>query len=169
MRKNGQRRYDKSALFRLAVVQRARETGFTWRKYASSSLDSRRGRVHRNAGTSSPSEKSRNSANRMKQLQVMEILLKGVKDCCCGALEECGEKFFDKDQGKKRSRFPKECWQGKPPLFERGARCGVEFCFLFGSAAHETRELTRKNRETFSVIRVIRGRKIQLSGKFRLS
>jgi hypothetical protein len=29
MRKNGQRRYDKSALFRLPVVQRARETGFT--------------------------------------------------------------------------------------------------------------------------------------------
>ena len=29
MRKNGQRRYNKSALSRLAVVQRARETGFT--------------------------------------------------------------------------------------------------------------------------------------------
>ena len=29
MRKNGQRRYDNSALFRPAVVQRARETGFT--------------------------------------------------------------------------------------------------------------------------------------------
>src|ERR1043166_890380 len=29
MRKNGRRRYDNSALFRLAVVQRARETGFT--------------------------------------------------------------------------------------------------------------------------------------------
>jgi MerR family redox-sensitive transcriptional activator SoxR len=28
-RRNGQRRYDNSALFRLAVVQRARETGFT--------------------------------------------------------------------------------------------------------------------------------------------
>ena len=29
MRKNGQRRYNDSVLFRLAVVQRARETGFT--------------------------------------------------------------------------------------------------------------------------------------------
>ena len=29
MRKNGQRRYDNRALFRLAVVQRAREKGFT--------------------------------------------------------------------------------------------------------------------------------------------
>ena len=29
MRKNGQRCYDHSALFRVAVVQRARETGFT--------------------------------------------------------------------------------------------------------------------------------------------
>jgi len=35
MRKNGQRRYDNSALFRLAVVQRARETDSPWRKYAS--------------------------------------------------------------------------------------------------------------------------------------
>ena len=29
MRKNGRRRYDKSVLFRLEVVQRARESGFT--------------------------------------------------------------------------------------------------------------------------------------------
>src|SRR6267378_8375728 len=29
IRKNGQRRYDNSALFRLAVVQRAQESGFT--------------------------------------------------------------------------------------------------------------------------------------------
>src|SRR6266487_4354733 len=29
MRRNGQRRYDNSALFRLAVVQGARKTGFT--------------------------------------------------------------------------------------------------------------------------------------------
>ena len=61
MRKNGQRRYDKSALFRLAVVQRARETGFTLEEIRELFLDSRRGRVHQNAGTSFLSEKSRNS------------------------------------------------------------------------------------------------------------
>ncbi len=63
MRKNGQRRYDKSALYRLAVVQRARETGFTLRKYANSFLGSRPVRLHRNAGTNSPNEKSRSCAN----------------------------------------------------------------------------------------------------------
>jgi len=63
MRKNGQRRYDNSALFRLAVVQRARETGFTLGKYASCSSGSRPGRVHRNAGISSRNEKSQSSGN----------------------------------------------------------------------------------------------------------
>src|SRR6059058_4289010 len=29
LRRSGQRRYDESALFRLAVIQRARQTGFT--------------------------------------------------------------------------------------------------------------------------------------------
>src|SRR5437899_11460953 len=51
MRKNGQRRYDNSALFRLAVVQRAERWGSRWRKYASSFSVSRPGRLHRNAGT----------------------------------------------------------------------------------------------------------------------
>ncbi len=60
MRKNGQRRYDNSVLFRLAVVQRARETGFTLRKYASFFSGFRPGRVHQNAGSNSPKEKSRN-------------------------------------------------------------------------------------------------------------
>ena len=63
MRKNGQRRYDNSALFRLAVVQRAERWGSRWRKYASSFSGSRPGRLHRNAGTNCRNVKSRNFRN----------------------------------------------------------------------------------------------------------
>ena len=45
MRKNGQRRYDNRALFRLAVVRRARETGLGLEDVSSSS-GFRTGSVH---------------------------------------------------------------------------------------------------------------------------
>lgn len=50
VRRNGQRRYEKSALFRLAVVQRARESGFTLDEIRELFFGFRPLRVHRNAG-----------------------------------------------------------------------------------------------------------------------
>ena len=94
IRKNGQRRYDNSALFRLAVVQRARETGFT--------LDEIRELFFGfPLGTSPPKRwhqlaqrKIAELRERIERLKQMETLLKGVEKCRCEALEECGEKLF---------------------------------------------------------------------------
>ena len=99
MRKNGQRRYDKSALFRLAVVQRARETGFTLEEIRELFFGFPPGTRPPKRWHQLSERKIAELRERMKQLQVMEILLKGVKDCCCGALEECGEKIL-----RQRSR-----------------------------------------------------------------
>jgi len=94
LRKNGQRCYDKSVLYRLAVVQRGREMGFT--------LDEIRELFFGfEPGTSPPrrwhqlsKRKIAELRNRMKRLKMMETLLKRMEKCQCGALEECGEKLL---------------------------------------------------------------------------
>jgi MerR, DNA binding. len=94
MRKNGQRRYDNSALFRLAVVQRARETGFTLEEIRELFFGFPTGtrppkRWHRLS-----QRKIGELRERMERLKQMETLLKRVEDCRCDALEECGEKIL---------------------------------------------------------------------------
>jgi MerR family redox-sensitive transcriptional activator SoxR len=94
MRKNGQRRYEKSVLFRLAVVQRARETGFT--------LDEIRELFFGFGQTTRPPKRWHQLSERkiaelqirMKRLKLMVTLLKQVQGCQCDALEECGEKLL---------------------------------------------------------------------------
>ena len=93
-RAGGKRRYDESVLYRLAIVQRARQTGFTlkeirqlffgfhsrtpssvrWRKMSQKKL-----------------EELQSLAERIK---TMQELLQRVQNCTCKALEECGEKIL---------------------------------------------------------------------------
>ena len=99
MRKNGQRRYDHSALFRLAVVQRARETGFTLEEIRELFFGFPPGtrppkRWHKLSG-----RKMAELRERMNRLKVMETLLDRVKECRCDALDQCGEKIL-----RQRSR-----------------------------------------------------------------
>ena len=96
VRKNGQRRYEKSALFRLAVVQRAQESGFT--------LDEIRELFFGFQPATRPLKRWHKLSERkivelrirMKQLELMETLLKQIQGCRCNALEECGEKLLSK-------------------------------------------------------------------------
>jgi MerR family transcriptional regulator, redox-sensitive transcriptional activator SoxR len=89
MRKNGQRRYDNSALFRLAVVQRARETGFTLEEIRELFFGFPE-RWHQLS-----QRKLAELRERMKRLKLMETLLKRVENCHCDALDECGEKILE--------------------------------------------------------------------------
>jgi MerR family redox-sensitive transcriptional activator SoxR len=101
MRKNGQRRYEKNVLFRLAVVQRARESGFT--------LDEIRKLFFGFRSATRPPKRWHELSERkivelrirMKQLKLMETLLRQIQRCRCDALEECGEKLLS-----KRSKEP---------------------------------------------------------------
>jgi MerR family transcriptional regulator, redox-sensitive transcriptional activator SoxR len=99
-RKNGQRRYDDSALFRLAVVRRARETGFTLEEIRELFFGF-------SAGTAPPKRwhplsqrKIAELRERMKRLKAMEMLLKSVEKCRCKALDECGQKILQQSNGK---------------------------------------------------------------------
>ena len=99
MRKNGQRRYDNNALFRLAVIQRARETGFTLEEIRELFYGFPPGtrppkRWHRLS-----QRKIAELRERMERLKQMETLLKRVEDCRCDALEECGEKILRQRSG----------------------------------------------------------------------
>ena len=94
MRKNGQRRYDNSALFRLAVVQRARETGFTLEEIRELFFGFPPGTPPPKRWHELSQRKIAELRDRMKRLKLMETLLKRVEDCRCNALDECGEKIL---------------------------------------------------------------------------
>ena len=94
MRKNGQRRYDNSALFRLAVVQRARETGFTLEEIRELFVGFAPGTPPPERWHQLSQRKLAELRERMKRLKLMETLLKRVEDCHCDALDECGEKIL---------------------------------------------------------------------------
>ena len=100
MRKNGQRRYDNSALFRLAVVQRARETGFTLEEIRELFFGFPPGTPPPKRWHQLSQRKIAELRDRMKRLKLMETVLKRVENCRCDALDECGEKLLRKDQGK---------------------------------------------------------------------
>jgi MerR family redox-sensitive transcriptional activator SoxR len=93
-RKNGQRRYDNDALFRLAVVQRARETGFRLEEIRELFFGFPPGTRPPKRWHQLSQRKIAELRERMKRLQLMETLLKRVEDCRCHALEECGKKIF---------------------------------------------------------------------------
>jgi MerR family transcriptional regulator, redox-sensitive transcriptional activator SoxR len=94
MRKNGQRRYDNSVLFRLAVVQRARETGFTLEEIRELFFGFSPGTRPPKRWHQLSQRKIAELRDRMKRLKLMETLLRRVEDCRCDALDECGEKLL---------------------------------------------------------------------------
>jgi MerR family redox-sensitive transcriptional activator SoxR len=94
-RVSGQRRYDSTALYRLAVIQRARKTGFT--------LDEIRELFFgfRDAAPASQrwQELSRRKLAELEQLmgqiKTMRRLLQKMMDCChCNTLDQCGRGIF---------------------------------------------------------------------------
>jgi MerR family redox-sensitive transcriptional activator SoxR len=94
VRKNGQRRYDKSALFRLAVVQRAQETGFTLEEIRELLFGFPHGTRPPKRWRQLSKRKIAELRERIKQLKLMETLLKRAKSCRCDTVEKCGEKLF---------------------------------------------------------------------------
>ena len=94
LRKNGQRCYDKSVLYRLAVVQRGREMGFTLDEIRELFFGFEPGMSPPKRWHQLSKRKIAELRNRMKRLKMMETLLKRMEKCHCAALEECGEKML---------------------------------------------------------------------------
>ena len=94
IRRNGQRRYDNSTLFRLAVVQRARDTGFTLEEIRELFSGFPPGTRPPKRWHQLSQRKIAELRERMNRLKQMETLLKRVEHCRCDALDECGEKIL---------------------------------------------------------------------------
>jgi MerR family redox-sensitive transcriptional activator SoxR len=105
MRKNGQRRYDNSVLFRLAVVQRARETGFTLEEIRELFFGFPPGTPPPKRWHQLSQRKIAELRDRMKRLKLMETLLKRVENCRCDALDECGQKLLQQGRAEQQKQI----------------------------------------------------------------
>ena len=94
IRKNGQRRYDDSVLFRLALVQRARETGFTLEEVQELFFGFPAGTPPPKRWHQLSQRKIAELRQRIQRLKQMETLLKSLEKCRCHALDECGAKIL---------------------------------------------------------------------------
>ena len=105
MRKNGQRRYDNSVLFRLAVVQRARETGFTLEEIRKLFFGFPPGTPPPKRWHQLSQRKIAELRDRMKRLKLMETLRKRVENCRCDALDECGQKLLQQGRAEQQKQI----------------------------------------------------------------
>ena len=113
-RRSGQRRYDSTVLYRLAVVQRARQLGFTLDEIRQLFFGFRN-----NARASARwQELSRKKLAELDELMdgiktVRGLLQKMVKKCHCETLDQCGKGIFQSDFGDgKPGSLPPKCKPG---------------------------------------------------------
>lgn len=105
---SGQRRYDVAALQRLAVVQRARQAGFTLGEIRQLFFGFR--------PTARPSARWKELSRRklaeletlLDGIRTMQRLLHRLKSCRCDALEECGERILACSYANPVVRLPRK-------------------------------------------------------------
>jgi len=103
LRKNGQRRYERNVLLQLAVVQRAREVGFTLEEIRELFFGFQPGTAPPERWHKLSERKITELRQQMKRLKIMEALLKRMENCDCDALEECGERLLRGSSGEVAS------------------------------------------------------------------
>lgn len=100
-RVSGKRRYDRSVLHRLIMVQRARETGFTLDEIKELFFGFREGTPPSVRWEKLRKRKIVELDAMLERVQSMRSLLNQQGKCRCAALEECGKKIFEKQCGKR--------------------------------------------------------------------
>jgi MerR family transcriptional regulator, redox-sensitive transcriptional activator SoxR len=95
-RVSGQRRYDVTALHRLLVIQRARQTGFTLTEIKQLFFGFRAGTLPSVRWEKLKKRKMVELDAMLQHIQTMRDLLEQQGKCRCTALEECGKKMFEK-------------------------------------------------------------------------
>lgn len=95
-RVGGQRRYDLTALHRLVVIQRARQTGFSLTEIKQLFFGFRDGTPPSVRWKKLKKQKLVELDAQLEQIKTMRDLLEQQGKCSCTALEECGKKIFEK-------------------------------------------------------------------------
>lgn len=91
-RQGGQRRYDATVLYRLAVVQRARQMGFTLEEIRQLFFGFREATPASERWRKLSQRKLKDLELLAGQIKEMQRLLQAMMDkCSCGALEQCGK------------------------------------------------------------------------------
>ena len=94
-RVGGQRRYDSTVLYRLAVIQRARQTGFTLDEIRELFFGFRDAAPASQRWQKLSDRKLAELAELMGQIKTMRRLLLKMMDCChCDTLDQCGRGIF---------------------------------------------------------------------------
>lgn len=104
---SGQRRYDATALHRLVVIQRARQTGFTLTEIKQLFFGFRAGTPPSVRWQKLKKRKIVELDAKLEHIQSMRALLEQQGKCRCAALEECGKKIFDKQCANGRTNRSK--------------------------------------------------------------
>ena len=102
-RVSGQRRYDVTALHRLVVIQRARQTGFTLTEIRELFFGFRAGTPPSVRWQKLKKRKIVELDAMLERIQTMRDLLDEQGKCRCTALEECGKKIFERQCAKRLS------------------------------------------------------------------
>jgi MerR family redox-sensitive transcriptional activator SoxR len=96
-RTSGQRRYDATVLYRLAVVQRARQMGFSLDEIRRLFFGFRKNVTASDRWMKLSARKLADLESLATQIKEMQRLLKGMMDHChCDALDQCGKGIFQK-------------------------------------------------------------------------
>jgi len=94
---SGQRRYDKAVLYRLAVVQRARQAGFALDEIRMLFFGFQEGTRAEARWRKLADRKLAELSLIAEQIESMQALLKRMKaNCHCRTLEVCGKAIFEK-------------------------------------------------------------------------
>jgi MerR family transcriptional regulator, redox-sensitive transcriptional activator SoxR len=99
---SGQRRYDSTALHRLAVIQWARQTGFTLDEIKQLFFGFRDGVPASRRWRQLSRRKLSELELQLERITTMQQLLRRMtRRCHCDTLDECGRGIFRKSAGKK--------------------------------------------------------------------
>jgi MerR family transcriptional regulator, redox-sensitive transcriptional activator SoxR len=103
LRRSGQRRYDETALYRLAVVQRARQIGFTLDEIRELFFGFRDGTKPDRRWAEMSGRKLAELDALIEVIRTMQSILR-TRSCRCATLDECGRRLLGKMCGEAPAR-----------------------------------------------------------------
>jgi len=113
-RVGGQRRYDTSIFYRLSIVQRARQAGFTLEEVHELLTGFVQGTPAPERWKQLSVRKLEELAAKMSEIQFMQGLLKDMMSSChCDTLETCGRGIFHQTGGLNDQAVAKCCSPAK--------------------------------------------------------
>ena len=107
-RASGQRRYDNSVLYRLALVQRSRQMGFTLDEVRKLFFGFRTNTPVSERWKKLSARKLRELSELAEQIKTMQLLLTRISERCnCKELDQCGKGIFHAMCGENKIAVPK--------------------------------------------------------------